>query len=161
MRVAVAALLAVALQGCSGESADAAEQEAAAPADAVSGVVTAAPPAGVDMRNLEPLGDIAGVDLGAQDGNCTFSFQGNTLLVAGAPDDAAASGKAVVRAGGELYLLTAPRGGIEKVRGGTLFTGAGFMVRVVQLKPAKFNKAQVEVFVENGQMLRIGEWNCT
>lgn len=163
MRPAIAVLLAVALQGCSSENADAAasQETAAPPADKGLVAVTEAPPLDVDVLELEPLGDVAGVDLGARDGSCTFLNRGgDALMLAGAPDDANASGKAVIRAGGVLYLLTAARGGLAEVRGGTLFTGAGFTVRVSPPRP-KDSKTLIAINTAKGGIYLPGEWNCT
>ena len=142
MRLAAAvALFALALQGCSNadesESADdyaarvgAGEATPVPPAAQESVPVTAAPPADVDVRKLEQLGNIAGADLGPRDGACTFSTGGTELMLAGAPADPATSGKGVVRAGGKLYLLGAGPGGMSQVRQGTRFTGAGITIDV-------------------------------
>jgi hypothetical protein len=170
MRFAAAvALFAMALQGCSsereGESAeDFAERVGAggetpvAPEAQESVPVAAAPPASVDVRNLEPLGNIAGADLGPRDGGCTFTVGENPLLLAGAPNDPATSGRAVVRAGGKLYLLGAAPGGIDAIRQGTRFTGEGI---TVDLTPTTGQAAVLKVTDGQGRSASVsGNWIC-
>ena len=101
----------------------------AAPAAIETTAVAAPPPAGVDVLALEQLGNIAGVDLGPRDGGCAFMSNGTELLLAGAPADPASAGRAVVRAGGGLYLL-ASAGGLSAIRQGTRFSGEGVTVDV-------------------------------
>ena len=52
-------------------------------------------PGGADLTQLQKLGDIGGVDLGARDGGCTLMVGKDEMLIAGAPDDASVPGKAV------------------------------------------------------------------
>lgn len=101
----------------------------AVPAPVETTAVAAPPPAGVDVLALEQLGNIAGVDLGPRDGGCTFASNGTEMLIAGAPADPASAGRAVVRAGGKLYLL-ASAGGLPALRQGTRFTGEGITIDV-------------------------------
>ena len=170
MRFAAAVvLLALALPACSnereGESAeDFAERVGAsgetpvAPEAQESVPVAAAPPANVDVRKLEPLGNIAGADLGPRDGGCTFSAGENPLLLAGAPNDPATSGKAVVRAGGKLYLLGAAPGGMAAIRAGTRFTGEGVTVDVT---PTAGQAAVLKVTDGQGRSANLsGNWVC-
>jgi hypothetical protein len=167
---ATVALFALALQGCSnereGESAEdfaervGAGDEAAAPDPAAqeSVPVAAPPPADVDVRNLEPLGNIAGADLGPRDGGCTFTAGENPLLLAGAPNDPASSGKGVVRAGGKLYLLGAAPGGMAAIRQGTRFTGEGVTVEVT---PTTGQAAILKVTDGQGRSANLsGMWIC-
>ena len=80
-----------------------------APAAAPSPVVT---PAGERAApELEALGARLDVDLGETLGGCAFAKGGKTLLVAGAPDDAAATGRGAVRIAGLTRLLTGKRAG--------------------------------------------------
>jgi len=171
MRFAAAVvLLALALPACSnereGESAeDFAERvgaggEATAPDPAAqeSVPVSAPPPASIDVRNLEPLGNIAGADLGPRDGGCTFTAGENPLLLAGAPNNPAASGKAVVRAGGKLYLLGAAPGGMDAIRQGTRFIGEGL---TVDLTPTTNQAAVLKVTDAQGRSANLsGMWIC-
>lgn len=171
MRLAAAAVLFVlTLSACSreneGESAeDFAERvgaggETAAPDPAAqeSVPVSAPPPASVDVRNLEPLGNIAGADLGPRDGGCTFTVGENPLLLAGAPNNPASSGKAVVRAGGKLYLLGAAPGGMDAIRQGTRFTGEGVTVDVT---PTTNQAAILKVTDGQGRSANLsGMWIC-
>lgn len=171
MRLAAAVLLfALALSACSneneGESAEefaervGAGGEAAAPDPAAqeSIPVSAPPPASVDVRNLEPLGNIAGADLGPRDGGCTFTVGENPLLLAGAPNNPAASGRAVVRAGGKLYLLGAGPGGMDAIRQGTRFSGEGVTVDVT---PTTNQAAYLKVTDDQGRSANLsGMWIC-
>lgn len=131
---------ALALAACSdaqeGESADdfaarvGTQSDApATPAAVETTAVTAAPPADVNVLALEQLGNIAGVDFGPRDGGCTFSSGGVEMLTAGARNDPASAGKAVIRLGGKLYLLSSA-GGLNAIRQGTRFTGEGVTVDV-------------------------------
>jgi len=171
VRLAAAAILfALALSACSnereGESAEdfaarvGAGNEAAVPDPATqeSVPVAAPPPANVDVRNLEPLGNIAGADLGPRDGGCTFSAGENPLLLAGAPNDPAASGKAVVRAGGKLYLLGSAPGGMDAIRQGTRFTGEGV---TIDITPTTNQAAILKVTDAQGRSANLsGMWVC-
>jgi len=104
--------------------------DAGAPAATETAAAAAPPPAGVDVTALEQLGNIAGVDLGPRDGGCTFSSNGVEMMIAGARNDPASSGRAVVRLGGKLYLLVSA-GGLNAIRNGTRFSGEGLTVDVV------------------------------
>jgi hypothetical protein len=171
MRLTAAAVLfALALSACSRESeGESAEEfaervgtggEAAAPDPAAQESVPASapPPASVDVRNLEPLGNIAGADLGPRDGGCTFTVGENPLLLAGAPNNPAASGKAVVRAGGKLYLLGAAPGGMDAIRQGTRFSGEGMTVDVT---PTTNQAAILKVADAQGRSANLsGMWIC-
>lgn len=92
-------------------------------------------PAGVNSVQLERLGNIGGIDLGPRAGGCTFSVEGQAMLVAVAPADRSLPGKATVRTGGQLHLLDALPGGIEQVRSGTTFTGEGFSATLTRTGP--------------------------
>lgn len=169
LAVAAAALFALALAGCSrGEEGESAEEFAervgsggntpVPPAAQESVPVEAAPPADVDVRNLEPLGNIAGADLGPRDGGCTFTVGENPLMLAGAPNDPASSGKAVVRAGGRLYLLGTARGGMPAIRVGTRFAGEGITVDVT---PTTGQAAVLRVTDGQGRATTMsGNWIC-
>lgn len=166
--IATAALLALALGACSneqsGESADdfaarvGSPEGSAAPGPGAieTTAVQAPPPAGVDVLALEQLGNIAGVDLGPRDGGCTFSSNGVELLIAGAPNDPASAGRAVVRLGGKLYLL-ASAGGLNAVRNGTRFSGEGVTVDVAAAGQA----SKLTVTNGAGQSKAVsGSWVC-
>jgi hypothetical protein len=171
MRFAAAVVLvALVIQGCSredeGQSAEdfaarvGARQEAAAPDPAAQESVPVAtpPPANVDVRNLEPLGNIAGADLGPRDGGCTFTVGESPLLLAGALNDPASTGKAVVRAGGKLYLLGSAPGGLGMIRQGSRFSGEGVTVDVT---PAAGQAAVLKVTDGQGRSANIsGTWIC-
>lgn len=165
---ALAAVLVLALGACSseqdGESADDFAARVgttegtgeAAPTPVETTAVQAAPPANVDVLALEQLGNIAGVDLGPRDGSCTFVSNGTELLIAGAPNDIASAGKAVVRAGGKLYLLSST-GGLAAVRKGTRFSGEGITVDVAGSGQA----ATLTVTDGSGRSRAVpGSWGC-
>lgn len=109
--------------------------EGAVPGPEETTAVKAAPPANANVFQLEKLGNIGGVDLGPRAGGCTFSVQGQEMLIAAAPADRALPGKATVRIGGQLLLLDSPPGGIDQVRSGTTFTGEGFSARITRTGP--------------------------
>ena len=166
-RTLTAALLVFALAGCSNErSGESAEDFAArvgsgeaqpAPADPASAPVSTAVPSDV-VVSLEQLGNIAGADLGPRDGGCTFSVAGSELLVAGAPNDPTARGKAVVRTGGNLYLLDATPGGMAAIRAGTRFAGQGI---IVDLASTGAQTATLAVTDGAGRVATLaGNWVC-
>ena len=123
---------------------------------------TSAVPAGANPLQLEKLGNIARVDLGASDGRCTFSKDAVEMLLVAAPDDTAVMGKGVVRIGGELINLSAEEGGLGAVYGGPTMTAEGVTVRVV---PAAGNDAlrTADLYVAaNDEQRKIagGKWAC-
>lgn len=129
------------------------------PAPVETTAVKAAPPANADVFQLEKLGNIGGVDLGPRAGGCTFSVEGQEMLIAAAPADRALPGKATVRIGGQLLLLDAPPGGIEQVRSGTRFTGEGFSALVTRTGP---DQASLTVADAAGtQKAFAGNWVCS
>lgn len=129
------------------------------PAPVETTAVKAAPPANADVFQLEKLGNIGGVDLGPRAGGCTFSVEGQEMLIAAAPADRALPGKATVRIGGQLLLLDAPPGGIEQVRSGTRFTGEGFSALVTRTGP---EQASLTVADAAGtQKAFAGNWVCS
>lgn len=133
--------------------------EGAAPAPVATTAVMAAPPANADVFQLEKLGNIGGVNLGPRAGGCTFSVEGQEMLIAAAPADRALPGKATVRIGGQLLLLDAPPGGIDQVRAGTNFTGEGFSVLVTRTGP---EQATLTVSDAAGtQKAYAGNWVCS
>ncbi|GMM94448.1 hypothetical protein [Qipengyuania sp. MTN3-11] len=118
-----------------------------------------APPAGSDARRLERLGDISSVNLGLRDGACTFSADGEALLVAAAPSEQTLPGKATVRIGGQLLLLDALPGGLDEVRQGTTFRGEGF---TAELARAANDNAELTITDQEGEARIIaGKWACT
>lgn len=119
-------------------------------------------PQGANPLELEKLGNIARVDLGASDGGCTFSLNAEELLMARAPNDSAAMGKGVVRIGGELINVTAEEGGLEAIYAGPTMTAGGVTVRVV---PAAGNAATrtADLYVaSDGEQRKFagGQWAC-
>ena len=134
--LATIAVVALSLAACRNESdgetaEDFAERvgEPGTPAPNETSAVAAPIPANVDATNLEQLGNIAGVDLGARDGACTFTSGGAELMIAASRDDISSAGRGVVRAGGTLYQL-ASTGGLAAIKRGTRFTGQGITVDV-------------------------------
>lgn len=162
-------LAAVALSACAERSGtDGSEADFAArvgtgqaPAAAAPAGNTAAkgpPPAGADVFAMEKLGDISGVDLGPRAGGCTFSANGNELLVATGPADRALPGKGVVRIGGRLIRLDTAPGGMAAIEAGTVFTGEGFSVRV---KPIGERRGQLSITNgANETKVITGNWVC-
>jgi hypothetical protein len=120
------------------------------------------PPAGVDVTQIEKLGNIAGADLGQRDGGCTFQSGETELMLAGAPADPSAGGKAVVRLGGKLYLLTMASGGMPAVRSGGTFTAEGMSVFVAPAAgPQDRRPANLTVTDSGGASRTVGgEWIC-
>ena len=119
-------------------------------------------PEGADPLQLEKLGNIARVDLGQRDGGCTFSYEANELLLAGAPDDSNVMGRGVVRIGGELINLTADAGGLDPIYAGPTMAAEGVMVKVV---PAEGNQSTrtADLYVAaNDQQRKFagGQWAC-
>ena len=88
--------------GQNGEALDPAQRDPDAPNTA-----NAAPPSGADLTQLQKLGDIGGVDLGPRDGGCTLMVGKDEMIIAGAMNDGAIPGKAVVRVGDSLTMVDA------------------------------------------------------
>lgn len=120
------------------------------------------PPAGVDVTALEQLGDISMVDLGRRDGGCAFQANGTEMLLAGAPADPGAAGKAVVRLGGKLYLLDMASGGMPAVRGGAAFAGPGMTVTVAPVAGdgARRDASVTVASGAGGSKVYTGQWIC-
>ncbi|KRA83476.1 hypothetical protein [Altererythrobacter sp. Root672] len=161
----LAVIAALALAGCSQKS-DSDDDFAsrvgadgkATPAGPVATTAVVGPPtAGTDVRTLDQLGNISGVDLGARAGTCTFaSNEGAESLTAGAPADPASAGTAVVRVNGKLYQL-ASSGGFPAIRKGTRFSGEGITVDVA----GNDQSAILTVTDSAGQVRTIGgKWIC-
>ncbi|MBO9517358.1 MAG: hypothetical protein J7493_04765 [Porphyrobacter sp.] len=163
--IVLAAVAALALAGCSQKSDNAdddfasrvgANGEAAPAAPVATTAVVGPPPAGTDVRTLDQLGNISGVDLGQRDGACTFTSEGTETLIAAAPADPASAGRAVVRVDGKLYQL-ASSGGLPAIRKGTRFTGEGITVDV----GGNDQSAVLTVTDTAGQVRTIGgKWIC-
>ena len=124
--------------------------------------VATPPPAEVDVTQMEQLGNLAGADLGQRDGGCTFQSGGTELLIAGAPADPAAAGRAVVRLGGNLYMLTMAGGGMPAVRSGATFAAEGVTVHVAPAQgPQDRRSADLTVTDSSGASRTVaGEWVC-
>lgn len=164
----LAAMAALALAGCSqqneSENADdfasrvgADGQAAPAPGPVETTAVVGPPPAGADVRSLDRLGNISGVDLGQRDGACTFTdSEGAESLMAAASADPASAGRAVVRVDGKLYQL-ASAGGLPAIRKGTRFSGEGITVDVA----GNDQSAILTVTDTAGQVRTVGgKWIC-
>jgi hypothetical protein len=177
-KLALFAVLPLALAACSsqdeGESADdfasrvgngqasgATDGNSTTMADATP--VDAAPPANVDVTKLEKLGDISGADLGARDGGCSFQSGDTEMLLAGAKSDPSAPGKAVVRLGGKLYLLTLASGGLPAVQSGATYVGEGVLVTVApKAQTGAFRDAVLTAQAANGASNAVnGKWVCS
>ena len=115
-------------------------------------------PAGAQATQLERLGDIANVDLGARTGGCTFQEVGREVFVtAGNPS----TGRGVIRVGGELVTVEA-NGGLNAIRNGTTFSAAGVSISVA---PAEGNQARrpanmVVTDANNVTQSYSGDWIC-
>ncbi|KZX92612.1 hypothetical protein A3718_11640, partial [Erythrobacter sp. HI0019] len=120
-------------------------------------------PSGADLTQLQKLGDIGGVDLGARDGGCTLMVGKDEMLIAGAPDDASVPGKAVVRVGDSLVLTDAAAGGLDAIRDGTSFAGEGFTVSVAPAASTEQRRpANVTVIDAAGKTQSYsGNWICS
>ena len=120
-------------------------------------------PGGADLTQLQKLGDIGGVDLGARDGGCTLMVGKDEMLIAGAPDDASVPGKAVVRVGDSLVLTDAAAGGLDAIRDGTSFAGEGFTVSVAPAAGTEQRRpANVTVTDAAGKTQSYsGNWICS
>jgi hypothetical protein len=96
-------------------------EEVAAGAGAMGGVPT----------TLKPLEGESSADLGETLGGCSFEREGETLLVAGAPADADAPGRGVIRiSGGERMLETEQAGGPDYINAGPVLGDGEFSVTV-------------------------------
>ncbi|WP_375289436.1 hypothetical protein [Qipengyuania sp.] len=116
------------------------------------------PPANADVKILDEVGYIAGVDLGQRAGTCAFRVDGMDKLMATGPAERTMGGKAVVRIGGTLYRLDGGPGGFAAVREGTVFKGEGITVGV---QPTGPGQAQLTVTDRNGETkTMVGDWNC-
>ncbi|WP_394271164.1 hypothetical protein [Qipengyuania sp.] len=80
---------------------------------------------------LQQLGDISGVDLGPRDGGCTFVDGEHAMLTAAAMRDKGVPGKGIIRTGNRLTVLDSGPGGLDRLRGGSTFSGEG-LTAVVQ-----------------------------
>ena len=115
-------------------------------------------PAGAQATQLERLGDIANVDLGARTGGCTFQEVGREVFVtAGNPS----TGRGVIRVGGELVTVEA-NGGLNAIRSGTTFSAAGVSISVA---PAAGDQARrpanmVVTDANNVTQSYSGDWIC-
>ena len=116
------------------------------------------PPVDADVKILDDVGYIAGVDLGQRAGTCAFQVDGMDKLMATGPAERTMAGKAVVRIGGTLYRLDGGPGGFAAVRDGTVFKGEGITVGV---QPTGPGRAQLTVTDRNGETkTMVGDWNC-
>jgi hypothetical protein len=160
----LAAIAALALTGCSQKNDNdddfasrvGANGQAAPAAPVETTAVVGPPPAGTDVRTLDQLGNISGVDLGQRDGACTFTSDGTETLIAAALSNPASTGRAVVRVDGKLYQL-ASNGGLPAIRQGTRFSGEGITVDVA----GNDQSAILTVTDTAGQVRTIGgKWIC-
>ncbi|MXO59570.1 hypothetical protein GRI89_08450 [Altererythrobacter salegens] len=125
--------------------------------------VEADPPAGVDVTQLEKLGDISGADLGPRDGGCSFQSGETEMMLAGAKSDPSAPGKAVVRLGGKLYLLSLASGGLSAVQSGATYVGEGVLVTVTpRAQTGAFRDAVLTAQSATGASNAVnGKWVCS
>ncbi|MXO95635.1 hypothetical protein GRI34_04270 [Erythrobacter aquimaris] len=175
MRALILPLTALALAACSSEPApqesaddfasriNGGEQGAAAPVDAdAPNVAAEAPPAGVNVTQLEQLRDIANVDMGPRDGGCTFMDGNRELVMASALREPTLPGKAVIRVGGGLTLLDTGPGGLDSLKAGATFSGEGVTVQVApQAGDAASRAANLTVSAADGSTATYsGKWIC-
>ena len=171
--IAIASFAAIALVGCSQPEQDASNgaddfanrvgtgqqgsttvSSPAMPTDAAVG----GPPENADVKILEDVGYIGGVDLGQRAGTCAFHAEGMDKLMASGPAERTMGGKAVVRIGGTLYRLDGGPGGFAAVQSGTTFRGEGITVKV---EPSGKGQANLTVTDKAGQTKTLsGDWNC-
>ena len=121
-----------------------------------------APPKGADVTRLQQLGDVANVNLGPREGGCTFMEGSREMLIAVAMRDGAIPGKAVIRVGNGLTLLDSGPGGLDRLRGGTTFTGEGVSVTVRPAGGAGENRPATVTVADaaGGQQSYSGNWIC-
>ena len=74
----------------------------------------------------------------------------NEIIIAGAMNDAAIPGKAVVRVGDSLTLADAAAGGLDAIRNGTSFAGEGFTVSVAPASGTQLNVSWSPPLNDNG-----------
>lgn len=131
---------------------------AAAPPVMATDAAEGGPPAGTDVKILDEVGFIGGVDLGQRAGTCAFILDGVDKLMATGPTEPTLGGKAVVRIGGTLYRLDGEPGGFAAVRSGSVFRGEGITVEV---QPTGNGQAQLTVSDRDGRTkTMLGDWNC-
>lgn len=120
------------------------------------------PPAGADLTQLQKLGDIGGVDLGAREGGCTLMIGKDEMLIAAGTGDKAIPGKAVVRLGDSLTLVDASVGGLAAIKAGTSFTGEGFTITIAPAAGEQASRpASVTVRDAAGKTQSYrGKWIC-
>ncbi|KPL67517.1 hypothetical protein SZ64_04985 [Erythrobacter sp. SG61-1L] len=120
-------------------------------------------PAGTDVTKLESLSDVAKVNLGLREGDCSFVADGKMLIKSAAMRDPATRGRAFVLLGKTVITLNGAPGGFEAIRAGTTFSGQGVTVSV---KPAagtaQSRPANVTVGSADGKVQSYsGEWVCS
>ncbi|MCB5424595.1 hypothetical protein H0274_04940 [Altererythrobacter sp. CC-YST694] len=83
---------------------------------------------------LQALGDLSGVDLGQRKGGCTFQHNdGRDLLIAAAPADQGAAGKAAVRVDGVIVnLATMGDIGLDGIKAGGKYSNGTITVEVAR-----------------------------
>ena len=74
---------------------------------------------------LGPIGDAGAIELGDVTGSCSFEYDGESILIAGAENVENARGKGVIRVNGEPRVLTGsqPRGASEIEAGPSMTDG--------------------------------------
>ena len=85
------------------------------------------------------------------------------MIIAGAMNDGAIPGKAVVRVGNSLTMVDAAVGGLDAIRNGTTFTGEGFTISVAPAAGDQQRRpANVTVRDAAGQTQSYsGNWICS
>ena len=182
MKRLIALVLSASLAACSqgdepkGESADDFAQRAGVggqsgqPVPNVAEVNAQPVVAPTGKAQLTPLTKDAPKALGKISGGCSFIYQGRSLLVVGAPDDAGAKGQGVLVIDGQQVVLPGGmEGGPQVVESGPTLTGAGYTVTVMradgppQVKAGRNEwTAGLNVAGPQGEtVFTPGIWNCT
>lgn len=128
---------------------------------------------GIDdgQPTLEPIGSGLEVDIGPTLGGCSFEYEGQVILVAGADANANARGKGAIRIDGRDRLLKSTEmGGPEMIDAGPTMTDGEFTVEIERAsgEGQSFGVESVQwpaalvarVNAENEIRYEPGTWTC-
>ena len=121
--------------------------------------------------SLDALGDDLEADLGPTLGACAFAHDGETLMIAGAPDESGSRGRGVVQIAGVERLMTGERtGGPDYINAGPVMTDGDFTVEVRrgagEGNPVGIESTRwpAELAIQQGmgaeRVYRPGTWTC-